>query len=660
MMKRAFTLWLLSVVAVGACYGGDIVFDATVDYDPQNAVAGHMILEKEGVKIDVSNGLANGYQYRFYKNQTVTVTSSVGDITGIVFTCTASGEAQYGPGNFVVDRGQYDYSGQYGQWSGQEDSIVFITAGSQVRATMIVVTINGDGVSRPVPPVISPAGGTFTGPVQVRMSSPSNGARIYYTLDGSDPDSLSTAYVGPFMVDTDLTVKAVAVRDSMMSLVSSAAFSFVEGQVDGLGQVDSLDDGVMFVSGYDATVLWHARHYLFLRDVTGYALVYGDVGRTYRKGDVIAAGWSAQKATYNGHSELMSPFTGFDAPKEHVNVDPEEFTHLGPDVWGHYVIVHDVVFDPEKRVFRDRNGNEFPYYNTFGITLPEDGRYYDICGIVGSYWTGGGNVIYQLLITEVMGTYIPEHYACCLSELRQPPVGYVLEKCIFFFKCPLIVVYQSGPRLYVKDQCGDYTMFYSNIAGGPFSNGDLIIGSVEVDFLSGSITPVGEWELVGPGPEVEPEEVLIEEIGADMLYAYIRIMDVKIVTDGFTTYLEDRNGCRIAMYNPLNLPIPDVGAAPSRWDVDGDGEVNIADVNRVIDIILSGTKEYVSSWTTSEDGETRYDVDGIVNVYRGMPEVLATAIRLHGAAQRLKGDMNDDGEVTVSDVMALVDHLLER
>ena len=44
------------------------------------------------------------------------------------------------------------------------------------------------------PPVISPAGGTFAGPVDVSLSSSEPGAEIRYTLDGSVPSASDLRY----------------------------------------------------------------------------------------------------------------------------------------------------------------------------------------------------------------------------------------------------------------------------------------------------------------------------------------------------------------------------------------------------------------------------------------------------------------------------------
>ncbi len=57
-------------------------------------------------------------------------------------------------------------------------------------------------------PVISPAGGTYTSAVDVTISSGTSGATIYYTTDGSEPDTNAQVYGGPFNIGVDTVVRA--------------------------------------------------------------------------------------------------------------------------------------------------------------------------------------------------------------------------------------------------------------------------------------------------------------------------------------------------------------------------------------------------------------------------------------------------------------------
>ena len=129
--------------------GGAIVFDADVDKgnagtDSNNAAAYQ--ITKNGVTVEVTSGILGTYNneahYRIYKNQTLTITSTVGNIAKIEFTCTANNEEKYGPGCFTVD-GEYTYSGAVGTWTGDAASVTFAATSNQVRATQIVVTLAG-------------------------------------------------------------------------------------------------------------------------------------------------------------------------------------------------------------------------------------------------------------------------------------------------------------------------------------------------------------------------------------------------------------------------------------------------------------------------------------------------------------------------------------
>ncbi len=62
------------------------------------------------------------------------------------------------------------------------------------------------------PPVANPSGRNFLYQLGVVLTSPTPDARIYYTLDGTRPDTASTLYTGPIPVITGTTLRAVAVK----------------------------------------------------------------------------------------------------------------------------------------------------------------------------------------------------------------------------------------------------------------------------------------------------------------------------------------------------------------------------------------------------------------------------------------------------------------
>ncbi len=143
---------LLSLFAALLFVGS--MFAAEITITPANcgwtSTAGEQSGTYSGISLAVANGLASSGQdpdqIRIYKDQTLTISSTAGNITKVVFNCTASGTTKYGPGCFTeVTPGAYSYDAEVGTWTGSATSIQFLAGGAQVRATSIVVTTDGEG-----------------------------------------------------------------------------------------------------------------------------------------------------------------------------------------------------------------------------------------------------------------------------------------------------------------------------------------------------------------------------------------------------------------------------------------------------------------------------------------------------------------------------------
>lgn len=58
-----------------------------------------------------------------------------------------------------------------------------------------------------------PSGSQVNFPVHVTLSSDVAGATIRYTVDGTDPDSLSTIHTGPILIESGVMLRAIAHRE---------------------------------------------------------------------------------------------------------------------------------------------------------------------------------------------------------------------------------------------------------------------------------------------------------------------------------------------------------------------------------------------------------------------------------------------------------------
>lgn len=117
-------------------WGEEITFTAPEGWTTTGA---KQSFTKDGVTISTTQG-AGDVQYRIYKGQTFTVSSTVGNITKIEITCTANNTTKYGPGCFEAIEG-YSYSEKIGTWTGSATSVRLKASSNQVRATKIVVTV---------------------------------------------------------------------------------------------------------------------------------------------------------------------------------------------------------------------------------------------------------------------------------------------------------------------------------------------------------------------------------------------------------------------------------------------------------------------------------------------------------------------------------------
>lgn len=70
--------------------------------------------------------------------------------------------------------------------------------------------LEGTGVSSTSAPVIYPEVSTFTGAINVSIVCSTPNSHIYYTTDGSTPDTSSTEYTQPFVINESTTIKAIA------------------------------------------------------------------------------------------------------------------------------------------------------------------------------------------------------------------------------------------------------------------------------------------------------------------------------------------------------------------------------------------------------------------------------------------------------------------
>ncbi len=655
-MRKFFTLLTMCLMAVAA-QAVDIVFDATVDVGTGSSTAGEFTIVKDGITIHVEQGVANGQHYRFYKNKKVTVTSEIGPMTTIVFDCLGENDGQYGPAGFTSVPDLYGYSGHLGTWTnGGATEVVFTATNFQVRATKVTVTVGGEvGL---LAPNITPASGTYYEDVQVKMTCGTPDAKIYYTTDGTNPTTSSTLFNGAFTIPFELgktvTVKAISAKDGDVSDVKTATYKFEDAPAFGWADMFNVADKTNVTFTYPSIVLWQSGSTLYCKDASGekgYGIAYGSTNQVYQIGDIIPAGFGGQKTTYNGMPELQT-LKGFQTATTYVEVNPDIITpaQVGEPYWAHYVLLQNVkvTVNGNGGTFTDANGNSCTFFvNTFGVPAPEDGGNHDVWGIVAAYKPSNGDQVFQILPIsfDKEPERIPPVDVASIEEL------YELNRGAWgHFTTPLTAIYQNGPNLYVIDGNENYSLVYGTVTD-TFVNGDFINDAVASWTLYGGnkqITPNGAtFVKAGHGDAIEPQIMAVEEIMTDMIHWYIGIENVTLVApteEGGHIMINDGTG-EIILFDKFNImegvninnvnyvegfvsvyndvleffPILVKGGYP-KGDVNGDGEVNIADVNCLIDVILGARSadDFEGRADVNEDTEVNIaDVNAVIDIILG-------------------------------------------
>ena len=296
-MKKFYSLLIALLALVGVAQAQTITFTAGTDKYSAEAAGAHS-LTKDGVTIAVSNGtLGRTDNYRVYKNQTLTVSSTVGDIIKIELTCTSSNPA----GNFDAIAG-FTTDGSNGVWTGSAASVTLTATTNQVRATKIEVTVKNADPNFVAPPTVSPDEGTYFSAQTVTLEA-EEGATIYYTTDGSVPTTASTVYSAPFEIAETTNIKALAVKNGHESAVAEFAFDIQSVTTTTIANI--LTAGAATGAQTSAIVVAAGNSGFLLGDGTGYIFAYTGAAPEVAVGDVVTV--TGATAEYGGRLQFSQP-----------------------------------------------------------------------------------------------------------------------------------------------------------------------------------------------------------------------------------------------------------------------------------------------------------------------------------------------------------------
>ena len=199
-------------------------------------------------------------------------------------------------------------------------AITSITISASARAYLKGFTITYDCTPTIANPVINPGSGHFTEDQEVEITCTTQGATIYYTVNGGETQTYST----PFTVDVDeehtqATIVAWAVKGDLTSEQVTATYTYYNGHVSSIAEFLELEVDKEAIFDNPVIVLFdysqahnsdyepNGQEYIWVKDRTGYTQFFiqpafdntlGGFVPKYENGDLIPAGFKVKKGYY--------------------------------------------------------------------------------------------------------------------------------------------------------------------------------------------------------------------------------------------------------------------------------------------------------------------------------------------------------------------------
>ena len=273
-------------------------------------------------------------------------------------------------------------------------------------------------------PVISPASKEFSEAFEATITCSTDGAQIYYTIDGTDPTTNSNLYNGTGVnipTGSNVTLKAIATKSGMTnSGIASATYTYVDmtayqcaNIAEWLTKASADTSHAYTITGtvtaaVSSTTVSNGsdKRYLWITDDSGSTMVYGN-NFTYTAGQTFT-GLSGQYSLYQGNAQMqnsnitsLTPGEGTAPQPKVMNVADITATNANS-----YIQLDNVTVNTSAKTFA-QDGKTIAYYDKFSLNLfAEDGDY-NVTGVAVAY---NGNMQVYPLTAEKAATVITPYW----------------------------------------------------------------------------------------------------------------------------------------------------------------------------------------------------------------------------------------------------------
>lgn len=428
---------------------------------------------------------------RLYSNNTLTIKSSAGNITKLVFNISTQGLKRLAPITASVGTIATQASGDKTvTWTGEASEIT-LTVGEKANYgtdgdskagqfdfdDVIITTSNGGGTTVTVdtPKIIGTT--PFTESTEVSIEGPDGGS-VKYTTDGSDPAN-GTVYNGPFTITETTTVKAIGYdEDGNASSVAEKTFTKQENvTAENIAAFNALAHNTknVVLTLKDAQVLSAGNNNIVIKDATASTLIY-DRNLKFTQGQILNGTITGTRQDYNGFTEISSvsanTITATNGTITPKTATPEEVIAAG--YFANLYKMEKVECKLENdRYYITVGDNKIQVYDNhkLGFAITADGTF-NVTGVLGAY----KDVPYQFWLTEAPEatqtiTY-PE--AANIAAVKDIESGTTVKLTLK----DAVVNYVNGTNdMFVEDATGAIDLYKLGIEAkaGDVLNGTIIV-----------------------------------------------------------------------------------------------------------------------------------------------------------------------------------------
>ena len=359
---------------------------------------------------------------RFYaKNSMTLVAPAGGTITGVKFIL-GGGKWNHADSDagYTVDAGTFkagftaEVQPTEATWTGSASEFTLTNVGDknaagktpQLRIMSMVVTYTAGVETVCADPDFNLPDGTYFGKKTIKLSTTTDAATIMYSINGAaekvyTEEGIVISEVGTYKIEAYAKKEGLKNSAKVVANYEFKAPVKVEGFGDLQFKAETEAPKTVFELTFPVTVVAQMPKYTYVKDGSGYMLIYGDQVPKYEIGDVIPAGIQAEYTVYNGLPEMQWPVAeSFKAAQSKETVN---YMKMKPSSINDYLLNMVVKFENVKyegKKFIDTSDNtSIPAFFQKGWTdvqAPADGTMCDAVVAVAIYAPKGKTPIVQV------------------------------------------------------------------------------------------------------------------------------------------------------------------------------------------------------------------------------------------------------------------------